>query len=84
MKKKSAIIGALVIIMLFTFAMGAIGVSAMTNTNGVAINNAPASLASAGTTSQGGAQTSASAQSSQTTSRRLHQDNDSNEFGVNQ
>ncbi len=84
MKKKSAIIGALVIGMLFTFAIGAVGVSAMTNTNGVAINNAPASLASALTTTQGGAQSSSSGQSAQVISRHHHQDNDFNEFGVNQ
>ena len=39
MKQKSAVIGALVITLIFCLAMGAVGVNAITNQNSVPLNN---------------------------------------------
>ena len=56
MKQKNATIGALVITLLFSLAMGAVGLNAISNPNGTAISNGtnvqiilatPASVASA-------------------------------------
>ncbi len=44
MKKKNAIIGALVITLLFGLAMGAMGLNAIANPNGVAVNNPSSSI----------------------------------------
>jgi hypothetical protein len=75
MKKKSAIIGAIVITLLFILLMGTVGVSAFTNTNSVAISNMPASASiSSGNTLS--AQTNLS-----TGTNTRNRDRESNEFG---
>ena len=83
MKKKSAIIGALIITLVFIMLMGAVGVSAYTNTNGVAISNAPAVVSTSLTTgSTGSRQTTLSFGENGRTRHR-----ESNEFsflGVNE
>jgi hypothetical protein len=81
MKKKSAIIGAMIITLVFSLSMGIIGVSAFTNTNGVAVSNSPSTVSASITTGSTG-----TSQSSQTTGgntrTRHHETNEFGNFGV--
>ena len=84
MKKKSAVIGSSVIVMMFTFAMESVGVNALANTNGVAISSVALSQPAVLTTSSSAGQSSSTNQNTLSSFVHHHDDNDRNDFGVNQ